>query len=102
MSVLSVRVDERDWSALSYGERLRQLEVEGYLVVPDLLTAEDIARLKAETRTLPTTAVDYSVHQQVFGNPQFRGQAMAELAAHPAMLELLGQIFGGELLLMSY
>jgi hypothetical protein len=63
---------------------------------------EQIARLKVETQALPTTAVDYSVHQRVCPNPQFRGSAMAELAAHPAMLAFLGQIFGGEIVLMSY
>jgi ectoine hydroxylase-related dioxygenase (phytanoyl-CoA dioxygenase family) len=95
-------VDERDWAALNLGDRLHQLEVDGYLVLPDLLSADHIARLKAETRTLPTTAVDYSVHQQVFSNPQFRGQAMAELAGLPPMLAFLRQVFGPQIVLMSY
>jgi ectoine hydroxylase-related dioxygenase (phytanoyl-CoA dioxygenase family) len=95
-------VDERDWSALSLGERIRQLEVEGYLVIPDLLDAQQRARLKAETRTLPTRAVDYSVHQQVYSNPQFRGTAIAELAAHPPMLAFLHELFGPDVVLMSY
>ena len=32
------RIDDRDWAALTLGERIRQIEVEGYLVLPDLLT----------------------------------------------------------------
>ena len=34
------RVDDRDWSVLTLGERIRQIEVEGYLVLPDLLRTE--------------------------------------------------------------
>jgi hypothetical protein len=96
------RVDERDWSTLSLGERIRQLEVEGYLVIPSLLDAQQLTRLREETRTLPTRPVDYSVHQQVYSNPQFRGPAIAELAAHPPMLEFLLEVFGPDIVLMSY
>jgi len=46
------QVDDRDWSVLTLGDRIRQIEVEGYLVLPDLLTAEDARRLKAQTGTL--------------------------------------------------
>ena len=84
LTVLSVpHLDERDWSALTHGDRVRQLEVEGYVVLPNLLSPEHIARLKLETRQLPTTAVDYSVHQRVYSHPQFAGRAIAELAAFP-------------------
>ena len=54
-------IDHRDWSKLAFGEQLRQLELEGYLVLPDLLTPDHIARLKEETSKLPTRSVDYSV-----------------------------------------
>ena len=43
------RIDDRDWTALTTGERIRQIEVEGYVVLPDLLSAEDLTRLKQET-----------------------------------------------------
>ena len=46
------RIDGRDWSALTLGEHIRQIEVEGYMVLPDLLSAEQIQRLKAETARL--------------------------------------------------
>ena len=58
------RIDDRDWSALTSGERIRQIEVEGYLLIPDLLTPEHLARLKAITDSLETTPVDYSIHQR--------------------------------------
>ena len=28
-------IDDRDWSALTLGERIRHVELEGYLVIPD-------------------------------------------------------------------
>jgi len=43
-----------DWAALSLGERIRYVEVEGYLVLPNLLPSEQIARLKAQTSELET------------------------------------------------
>ena len=68
---VSPAVDARDWSRLTLGERIRQIEVEGYVLLPDLLTAAEIAALKAETARLTTKAVDYSVHQQYASNVQF-------------------------------
>ena len=35
-----VKVDDRDWSKLNFGQHVYQLEVEGYTVIPDLLSAE--------------------------------------------------------------
>ena len=76
------RIDERDWSALSLGERIRQVEVEGYLVLPDLLDPDHMARLKAETARLETTRVDYSVHQRYCTDIQWAGGLLTELVAH--------------------
>ena len=48
------RVEDRNWSKLTIGEQTRMLEVEGYLVIPNLLTQEQIKDLKAQTATLQT------------------------------------------------
>jgi len=96
------RIDRRDWGALTPGERIRQIEVEGYLVLPGLLSKEHILRLKAETARLATQAVDYSVHQQVRPHVQFAGGEITNLAAHPTTLSFLGELFGDEIILMSY
>jgi ectoine hydroxylase-related dioxygenase (phytanoyl-CoA dioxygenase family) len=102
VSATRPRLDTRDWAALPLGERLRHLEVEGYLVLPNLLTPDYVARLKVETRALPTFGVDYSEHQRTCSNPQFHGPAMAELAGHPPLLAFLREVFGEEIVLMSY
>jgi ectoine hydroxylase-related dioxygenase (phytanoyl-CoA dioxygenase family) len=96
------RIDDRDWSRLTLGERIRQIEVEGYVVLPDLLSAQQIARLKAETARLETRAVDYSVHQQVRPHVQFAGGAITELIANPPTIGFLRELFGDAIVLMSY
>ena len=97
----SVRVDDRDWSGLTLGERIRQIELDGYVVLPDLLTPGHVAGLKAETARLETRAVDYSVHQQVCPNLQFTGGPITDLIAHPPTLAFLNELFGGETIFMS-
>jgi hypothetical protein len=96
------RIDGRDWSTLTLGELIRQIEVEGYVVLPDLLSAEQIQQLKAETARLETRAVDYSVHQQVRPNIQFVGGAITELVAHRPTLSFLRALMGDEIIVMSY
>ena len=96
------RVDQRDWTALTRGERIRQIEVEGYLVLPGLLSPDHIARLKEETARVETRAVDYSVHQQVRPQVQFAGGLVTDLIAHPPTLSFLRELFGEEIIFMSY
>ena len=96
------RIDARDWSALTLGERIRQIEVEGYLVLPDLLPPEVLQRLKQQTATFETTAVDYSPFQRGRPNVQFEGGAVTELASHPPTLAFLRELFGPDLILMTY
>jgi Phytanoyl-CoA dioxygenase (PhyH) len=95
-------IDTRDWSALTLGERIRQIEVDGYVVLPDLLAAGQIAQLKAETARLETIAVDYSVHQRVRSHLEFLGGAITDLIAHPVTLEFLRALFGDEIVFMTY
>ena len=96
------RIDERDWSALTLGERIRQIEVEGYLLLPDLLNADHLARLKAETDELETTPVDYSVHQRGRSNLQFVGGVLTDLVAHPPTIAFLRELLGEEIILSHY
>jgi ectoine hydroxylase-related dioxygenase (phytanoyl-CoA dioxygenase family) len=96
------RLDDRDWSSLTLGERIRQIEVEGYVVLPNLLSDQQIAQLKAGTARLETRAVDYSIHQQVRPQIQFTGGAITDLIAHPPTIAFLHELFGDEIVLMSY
>ena len=96
------RFDDRDWSRLTLGERIRQIEVEGYLVIPDLLSAEEIEGLKVETSQLKTQAVDYSVHQQNCAKIQFAGGRITRLIDHPPTIGFLRELFGANVVMMSF
>ncbi|MCB0187826.1 MAG: phytanoyl-CoA dioxygenase family protein [Caldilineaceae bacterium] len=96
------QLDDRDWSQLTLGDQIYQLEVEGYLVLPDLLTPEHLAQLKAETAQLDTFGLDYSDRQQVRPKVQFVGGPITELIAHPPTIAFLRELFGDEIVFMSY
>lgn len=95
-------LDARDWSQLTLGQQIYQLEVEGYLVLPDLLTPAQIAQLKQATQQLNTLGLDYSDKQQVRPKVQFVGGAITDLIAHPPTIAFLETLFGDEIVFMSY
>ena len=95
-------IDDRDWSTLTRSERVRQIEVEGYLLLPDLLSTEDIAALKAQSTQFETIPVDYSPHQLTRQNIQFEGGSVTELIGHPVTIGFLAELFGDDIILMSY
>ncbi len=96
------RIDNRDWSALTLGERIRQIELDGYLVWPTLLSAELVVQLRSETAKLETHPVDYSIHQQACPNIQFFGGEITKLIAYSKILTFLSQLFGDQIIFMSY
>ena len=98
----NVKIDDRDWSQLSFGQHVYQLEVEGYTVMPDLLSQEHLEELRNATARLDTFAVDYSVKQQVRPRTQFVGGAITELIAHRPTVQFLERLFGHEIVFMSY
>ena len=97
-----VKIDDRDWSELNFGQHVYQLEVEGYTVMPDLLSQEHLEELRTATSRLDTFAVDYSVKQQVRPRTQFVGGAITELIAHTPTVQFLERLFGDEIVFMSY
>ena len=44
------RIDDRDWSALTSGERIRQIEVEGYLTDPRSIDARASGPAQGDNR----------------------------------------------------
>jgi hypothetical protein len=96
------RFDTTDYRRLTLGEQIRRVEVDGYVVLPDLLTAEQVAALKVETAQLPTKAVDYSEYQRNCPNVQFRGGKITELIANPPAIKFLREVFGDDVVMMTY
>ena len=95
-------IDSRDWSQLTRPQQIQQLELEGYLVIPDLLDADDILCLKKATAELATVAVDYSPHQQVAQNVHFASPELTRLIGHPLTTQFLADLFGDDIVMMTY
>ena len=96
-------LDDRDWRKLNFGEQVKMLEVEGYLVLPDVLNHKQIKLLKAETSAINTTGKDYSEKQQTASEGlTFMGGEITKLIANLPTISFLERLFGDELVVMSY
>lgn len=96
------RRDRTDWSALTTADRVRYLELEGYVVLPDVLDPERLDRIRTELSRLPTRATDYSEHQR--GNPDVPwtdSPTAIDTIANPPVIDFLSQLFGDELICTS-
>ena len=90
-----MNIDQTDFSSLSLGEEIRHFEVEGYVVLPEVIPPAQLERLKAELADVPMKHKDYSVHQTVSESPpQWQSRAVAELIANPPVIEFLRALMG--------
>lgn len=96
------QIDDRDWTKLSLGEQIRNLELEGYLVLPDVLAPDHLAALQRETADLTTTPVSYSVHQRTRSNMQWHGGIIAQLIDHAPVVNFLKTLFSDDIIFMTY
>ncbi len=96
------RIIETDWSALTLGQRIRHLEVEGYVVLPDLLSADHVAQLRTELKRIDTQATDYTDKKQYHNDIQWSGGALTELVGHEPAIDFLKYLFGGDVITMTY
>ena len=92
--------DQPAWAALSTGDQIRSLEVEGYVALPATLDARTVARLKAQAAVWDPTPVHYSPHQRTQSDVQFAGGAVTELIAHRPVIEFLRAALGPDLVFM--
>ncbi|MDE2925689.1 MAG: phytanoyl-CoA dioxygenase family protein [Acidobacteriota bacterium] len=96
------RVRESHWTGLTRAGQFRSIELEGFVVIPDLLSKELVEEIREETSRLPTTAVDYSEHQRYFPDVQWTDSPHAtSVVALPAAVELLEELLGDELICTS-
>ena len=84
---LKDRIVETSWGDLGLGERIRHLEVEGYVVLPGLLSAELVAELRGALSGIPTCGADYTDKKQVHNDIHWAGGAITDLIAHPPAIE---------------
>jgi hypothetical protein len=98
----SARRVDVDWASLTIGERVRSIELDGYVVIPNLLSSAQLDAIRAELTLLPTTAVDYSEHQRGCADVQWTDSPNAiRVIALPATVEFLEMLFGDELICTS-
>ena len=83
---------------MTSGERIRHLEVEGYVVVPDLLSPTEIAHLKSLVAPMETKGTDYSDKQRGRHNIHWDHPDLANLIAHPPTLRFLEHVMGDDII----
>ena len=64
-----MKIDETDWASLNLGQRIRRFEVEGFVVLPGMLDAAQIERLKSELADVPMVGGSYSDRQTESDSP---------------------------------
>ncbi len=93
-------VTANDWAGLSTGERIRDLEVDGFAVLPDALDKGTLQRLKSQVTGWEATPASYSEHQRTLLGVQFAGGAVTDLIACPRVIEFLRAALGRDLVFM--
>lgn len=90
------------WADLTTAQRIAHLELEGYVLIPDLLTLEQTETIRSELAPLSTTGTDYSEHQRGRNNVQWDDVPNTlDVIALPAMLDFLKALFGDAILCTS-
>ena len=94
--------DSTDWTQLTQQEQLRFLELEGYVVLPDLLSDSQLKHTRDELGQLTTEATDYSPHQRGVGDVQWTDSPHTiRVIAHQKVIEFLNTVFGDDLVCTS-
>ena len=101
-SVNSARQADTDWATLTTAQRIGSIELDGFVVIPDLLSTDQLQAIREEVSRLPTTAVDYSEHQRGCADVQWTDSPTAiQVIALPATIQFLTKLFGDELICTS-
>jgi hypothetical protein len=100
--IAQARRDETDWSSLTRAEQIRSIELEGYVVLPGLLSPKVLEAIRDELDKLPMRRVDYSPHQQGCSDVQWTNSPTAiSVIAHAPMMEFFKDLFGDEVICTS-
>jgi ectoine hydroxylase-related dioxygenase (phytanoyl-CoA dioxygenase family) len=93
-----MNVDETDFFSMSRPEQIRHFEVEGYVVLPEILTPDLIAKVKEEMAVAEMGHTDYSEAQtRSVDQPQWTSRTTAELIGYPPMIEFLTDLLGEDI-----
>lgn len=96
------RIVDTDWRTMTTGARIRHLEVEGYVILPGVLAADELRALREQLASISTHGTGYTDKKQVHNDIQWTGGAITELIAHPPTIAFLWTLFGCDPLMMTY
>ena len=92
-----MHVDETDFSTFTLEQKIQHLEVEGYVILPDMLDMSTMNKIKAEMTDAPMKTKDYSTAQTFFRETQWYSPTLARLIAHPPVVEFLEVLLGPDI-----
>ncbi|MEO2034673.1 MAG: phytanoyl-CoA dioxygenase family protein [Planctomycetaceae bacterium] len=93
-----MNVDATPFGSMPLAEQTRHLEVEGYVVFPEILDAELVRTIKEEMADAEMWHPDYSTDQtRSVTQPQWVSPTVAETIGHPPMIEFLTHIMGPDI-----
>ncbi len=93
-----MNIDDTDFSSFTRAQQIRHLEVEGYVVLPAILPADVIARVRSELADAEMSHTSYSTAQtRSVRQPQWISRAVAELIGYPPMIEFLTDVLGPDI-----
>ncbi len=99
---LSAKRATVDWSQLDTAGRIRFVELEGFVVIPNLFSATELDQMRTELERLPTTAVDYSENQRGHSNIQWTDSPTCIRAiVQPEIMSFLSRLFGDDIICTS-
>ena len=93
-----MNIVETDFLSMSRPEQIRHFEVEGYVVLPSVLTPDVIGRLKSELADVEMSHTSYSTQQtRSIEQPQWLSRAVAELIGYPPVIDFLSDLMGPDI-----
>ena len=93
-----MKIDETDFGAFTLAQRVRHFEVEGFAVLPEVLDASLIDRIKSELADMPMIGRDYSDAQTEAATPPlWHSRAVVELIGHRGVTAFLRALMGDDI-----
>ncbi len=94
-----MNIDRTDFRSMTRPQQIRHLEVEGYVVFPEILKPELIAKVKHELAEAEMLHTSYSVNQtRSVQQPQWLSRTVAELIGYPPMIDFLQHLMGPDII----
>ncbi len=101
-SIETARQCDTHWPGLTRAQQIQSIEFDGFVVIPDLLSVDQLEIIRDEMSRVPTATVDYSEHNH--GNRSLLATdspTTLELIANPEILGFLSDLFGYRLICTS-